>query len=160
MEFRRNGRLLLGIRYPVSAEGHPLLVELDDVEGLFADSEEVPSCSKAWVLEDVGSPEEPAGIRALHSEGDDRFDAVVGDLDAPDKGATVLEDHPEGREARSRHVRFSLPSRRGGGAVSTELVHDFGELRRIEGVVVDEDRHAHYVVDEEGRVALRTLVFD
>ncbi len=160
MEFRRNGRLLLGIRYPVSAEGHPLLVEIDDVEALFDGSDELPSASKAWVLEDVGSPEEPTGIRALHSDGDDRFDAIVGDLDAPDKGATVLEDHPEGREARSRHVRFSLPARRGGGGVKTELVHDFGDLRRIEGVVVDENGHAHYVVDEEGQVALRTLLFD
>ena len=160
LEFRPNGRALLGLRYPVTADGHPLLVELDDVEALFAEPDAVPSASGVWVLSNVGTTEVPAGVRALHTSGGDSFDAVVGDLDAPGKGAVVLEDHPEGVEAPSRHVRFKLPPRRRGGRVSAETVHNFGPLRRVEGVVVDDEGHAHYVVDEEGRVALRTLVFD
>jgi len=160
MEFRSDGRALLGLRYPVTAAGHPVLLELEDVDALFADPDIVPTCRNVWILEDVGDGDEPAGVRALHTSGDDRFDAIVGDLDAPDKGATVLEDHPQGAEARSRHVRFELPLLAGGGAVSTETVHDFGDVRRIEGVVVDDEGHSHYVIDEEGRVALRTLVFD
>jgi len=160
MEFRSNGRALLGLRYPTTAAGHPVLVELDDVESLFDDPDSVPQCSNVWVLEDVGDLDEPAGVRALHTDGDDRFDAIVGDLDAPDKGAVVLEDHPQGTEARSRHLRFELPLLAAGGAVTTELLHDFGEIRRVEGVVVDEQGHHHYVIDEEGRVALRTLVID
>ena len=72
----------------------------------------------------------------------------------------MLEDHPEGGNAPSEHVRFRLPLTAGGGPVAAERVHGFGELRRVEGIAVDAEGHAHYVIDEEGRVALRTLIFD
>jgi hypothetical protein len=160
MEFRANGDALLGVRYPVTADGHPMFIELCDVDALFDDPDLVPRCRNVWVLDNVGDPVAPAGVRALHTHGGDEFDAVVGDLDAPDKGATVLEDHPEGREAPSRHVRFQLPPRRAGGNVQAETIHDFGDVRRVEGIVVDENGHGHYVLDEEGHVALRTLLFD
>lgn len=158
MEFRPNGKALLGVRYPVTADGQPLLIEVSDIDAIFDDPDAVPECRNVWVLEGVGAAGAPAGLRALHTSGDDVFDAVVGDLDAPDKGATVLEDHPEGRQAPSRHVRFKLPPRKAGGAVSAETLHDFGDVRRVEGIVVDDDGHAHYVLDEDGRVGLRTLV--
>jgi hypothetical protein len=159
-EFRADGRLLLGLRYPVTAAGHPILVELHDVAALFGSSDAVPECGNVWVLENIGSPEAPAGFRGLDSGGDDRFDAIVGDLDAAGKSATVLEDHPEGGNAASEHVRFSLPLTAGGGSVQAEVIHHFGGLRRIEGVALDHEGHAHYVIDEEGHVALRTLVFE
>lgn len=158
MEFRADGKALLGLRYPVTADGHPLLVELDDLDALFDEPETVPCCSNVWVLDDVGSRDEPAGIRALHTLGDNRFDAIVGDLDASGKGATILKDHPEGAASRSFHVRFELPLLAAGGDVTTETVHDFGDVRRVEGLVVDDEGHRHYVLDEEGRVALQTLV--
>jgi hypothetical protein len=157
-EFRADGRLLLGLRYPTTAEGHPLLVELYDADTLFDGAE--PRCGNVWVLENVGSTDAPAGLRGLETRGDDRFDAIVGDLDAAGKSATVLEDHPEGGNADSEHVRFRLPLTAGGGSVSCERVHDFGALRRVEGVAVDFEGHAHYVIDEEGHVALRTLIFE
>jgi hypothetical protein len=160
MEFRASGRLLLGLRYPVSAEGHPLLVELDDVEALFAEPDAVPRCTRVWELIDVGDRDAPMGVRALHTRGDDRFDAIVGDLDAAGKGATILADHPEGGRAASRHISFALPLLAGGGAVRTETVHEFGAIKRVEGIALAPDGHAHYVIDEEGHVALRTLVFE
>jgi hypothetical protein len=159
-EFRANGNLLLGIRYPVTADGHPLLVELENVSELFDDPNAVPRCGKVWVLGDVGGVEAPAGLRGLDTRGGDRFDAVIGDLDASGKSATVLEDHPEGARAASEHVRFELPTDTDGGVVSAKVVHHFGDIRRVEGVAVDHEGHAHYVIDEEGHVALRTLVFD
>jgi hypothetical protein len=159
-EFRADGRLLLGLRYPVTADGHPILVELHDVEALFADADALPRCGAVWVLENVGTAAAPAGFRGLDSFGNDRFEAIVGDLDAAGKSATVLADHPEGGRADSQHVRFVLPLTAGGGGVHAAHVHDFGALRRIEGVALDHEGHAHYVIDEEGHVALRTLVFD
>ncbi|WP_132150252.1 hypothetical protein [Kribbella antiqua] len=159
-EFRANGRLLLGLRYPVSADGHPLLVELDNVDELFDDPNAVPRCGNVWVLGDAGSVEAPAGLRGLDTRGGDHFDAVIGDLDASGKSATVLADHPEGALAASEHVRFELPTDTAGGVVSTKVIHHFGDIRRVEGVAVDHDGHAHYVIDEEGHVALRNLVFD
>ncbi|WP_433166617.1 hypothetical protein [Kribbella sp. CA-247076] len=159
-EFRPDGRLLLGLRYPVTADGHPVLVELENVDELFADPDAVPRCGNVWVLGDVGSVEAPAGFRALDTRGGDSFDAIIGDLDASGKSATVLADHPEGARADSEHVRFQLPPDTNGGIVSADVVHHFGDIRRIEGVAVDHEGHAHYVIDEEGHVALRTLVFD
>jgi hypothetical protein len=159
-DFRADGRLLLGLRYPVTAEGHPLLVELSDVNALFTDPDEIPRTGSVWVLEDVGSPEAPCGIRALHAEGEDRFDAIAGDLDAAKKGATVLADHPAGAAAQSVHVRFDLPLTASGGSVTGRRLHEFGAIRRVEGVALAPDGHAHYVIDEEGHVGLRTLLLD
>ncbi|MGW6195856.1 hypothetical protein ACWF0M_06880 [Kribbella sp. NPDC055110] len=158
-EFRANGNLLLGLRYPVTADGHPVLVELENVDELFDDANAVPRCGNVWILGDVGGVEAPAGLRALDTRGGDVFDAVVGDLDASGKSATVLADHPEGALADSEHVRFELPPE-SGGVVGSKVVHHFGDVRRVEGVAVDDEGHAHYVIDEEGHVALRTLVFE
>jgi hypothetical protein len=160
IEFRASGHLLLGLRYPVSAHGHPLLVELDDVDVLFADPDAVPACSHVWELMNAGDGDAPMGIRALHTGGDDIFDAVVGDLDAAGKGATVLADHPAGGRAASRHVRFSLQPAADGGAVPVDTIHQFGPVKRVEGVALAPDGHAHYVIDEEGHVALRTLLLE
>lgn len=159
-EFRADGRLLLGLRYPVTADGHPLLVEVHDLEQLFADPDAAPRCGNVWVLGDAGDTDAPAGLRGLDTRGGDRFDAIVGDLDAAGKSATVLDDHPQGGNAHSQHIRFELPLTAGGGQVTSERVHDFGELRRVEGVAVDAGGHAHYVIDEEGHVGLRTLVLE
>jgi hypothetical protein len=160
IEFRAGGALLLGLRYPVTAQGHPLLVEVPSPGTLFADPDAVPRCANVWVLDGAGSADAPAGLRGLDSHGDDTFDALVGDLDAAGKSATVLEDHPQGSRAASEHVRFSLPQAASGGQVTAERVHHFGAQRRVEGVTIDDEGHAHYVIDEEGQVALRTLVHD
>lgn len=157
-EFRADGRLLLGLRYPVTAGGHPLLVEIHDVDALFADPDALPRAGGVWWLENVGSAEAPTGFRGLDTHGGDRFDAIVGDLDAAGKSATVLGDHPEGGRADSEHVRFSLPAVGSGGPVSSECAYHFGDVRRVEGVTIDHEGHAHYVIDEEGHVALRTLL--
>jgi hypothetical protein len=159
-EFRADGRLLLGLRYPVTADGHPLLVEIHDVESLFDDPDALPRAGSVWWLETAGSSAAPAGVRGLDTHGDDRFDAIVGDLDAANKSATVLEDHPEGGRAESEHVSFSLPATAAGGPVAAERLHGFGAIRRVEGVTVDHEGHAHFVIDEEGHVALRTLVIE
>ena len=159
-EFRADGRLLIGLRYPVTADGHPIMVELSGVEDIFANPDGDLRCGNVWVVADAGSKDAPVGFRALDSHGDDTFDAIVGDLDAIGKNATVLEDHPEGAKAASEHRRFSLPLTASGGTVTSELVHHFGEQRRVEGVTVDADGHSHYVIDEEGHVALRTLLVD
>ena len=157
-EFRPSGRLLLGLRYPVTADGNPILVELDDPEAVFEDPDQIPRCSHVWVLDGAGAPEAPAGIRALHGEGADRYHAVVGDLDAAGKGAVILEDHPEAARATSRHLRFELPMLAAGGPVQNELLHDFGDVRRVEGLAVDDAGRSFYVIDQDGSVNLRTAV--
>jgi hypothetical protein len=157
VEFRGNGNLLLGLRYPATAEGAPLLVEMEGVERLFEDAGSPPRCTAVWWLEGVGNPEQPVGIRAVCSDGVDRFHAIVGNLESTGKSSAILADHPEGTRAPSTHVRFSLPAAASGGAVMAEVVRRFDDVRRVEGVAVTADGEAHYVIDREGDVALRTL---
>jgi hypothetical protein len=156
-DFRGDGRLLLGLRYPVSADGHPLLVELDDIAAMFADPDTIPNCRSVWMLEDVGDTTVPMGVRALQARGADRFDAIVGDLDAAGKGATIIADHPEGLNAPSQHVEFELPLAAAGGSLTTKTIVRFGDERRVEGVASAGNGDRHYVIDEKGRVTLRAV---
>ncbi|MBE2315939.1 hypothetical protein DVA67_008130 [Solirubrobacter sp. CPCC 204708] len=158
MEFTAEGSLLLGLRYPVTAEGHPLLVEILHPETLFEDPDALPEPGRVFHLQNIGSAAAPAGFRALDTRDGHSFDAVIGDLDAANKSATVLEDHPEGGEAASEHVRFTVAGE--GAGLTAECVHHFGEIRRVEGVAIDHEGHSHFVIDEEGHVALRTLVVE
>lgn len=155
--FRDGGALLLGLRFPTSADGLPLLVEVADVDELFAEDDPPPRCGAVWALHGAGTRAEPTGVRALHHSGADAFQVVVGSLDAKDKGSALLADHPEGAAAPSAHWRFGLDGD-GGGAVAAELVHAFGELDRIEGIADGPGGHTLYVVDEESRVDLRFLL--
>jgi hypothetical protein len=151
-DFRAGGGLLLGLRYPTSAEGYPLLVELSGVSELFEDNADQVHGTAVWTIEGMGSPDAPSGVRGLHADDGERFDAVVGDVD--------VEEHPEGEGASSAHVRFSIPRESsGGGAVTgVRTVHEFGDQRHVEGVADGGDGHMHYVIDRDGRVALRTLL--
>lgn len=150
--FRPGGSLLMGLRFPVTADGHPLLVELADVDALFAD-DGFPRCGPVWCLHEIGTRELPTGVRGLHHSGDDRYQMIAGSLDAEGKDSVLLEDHPEAGAARSAHWRFTL----GEPAVQ---VHDFGEEARVEGVADGPDRHSLYVVDAEARVDLRFLLVE
>ena len=151
-DFRADGRLLLGLRYPTSAGGDPLLVELEDVEALF-EGDSVRG-SAVWTLEGVGSPDEPSGVRGLHADDGERFDAVTGDVD--------VDEHPEGEGSPSAHVRFTLPAEASGGGALTGVrtLHEFGDQRHVEGVADGGDGHVHYVIDRDGKVALRTLLIE
>lgn len=156
--FRSDGRMLLGLRYPVTTDGQSLLVELNDPDVVFADPDVTPACGSVWYLENVGSDQEPVGLRALHADGPDHFHAVVGDLDSG--STTILADHPEGDRATSTHVRFSLPLAAAGGAVRCETVRRFDDIKRVEGIVTDEAGNSHYVIDRDNQVALRTLLVE
>ncbi len=159
--FRPNGTLLLGLRHPVSADGHALLVELDDVGTLFTQPDAIPDCRHVWALEGIGTRHEPVGVRALHTAGGDRYHAIVGSLEASGKEATLLEDHPEAGLATSTHVRFELPANSRGGAVETDVVRRFEGEHGVEGLATSGDGHdTHYVIDQEGQVALRTLIVE
>jgi hypothetical protein len=151
-DFRANGRLLLGLRYPTSAGGDPLLVELDDVAALFGG--DPARATAVWALEGVGRPDDPSGVRGLHADDGENFDAVVGDVD--------VDEHPEGEGSPSAHVRFTLPAGASGGGEVTGLrtLHEFGDQRHVEGVADGGDGHVHYVIDRDGKVALRTLLIE
>jgi hypothetical protein len=153
--FGPEGRLVLGLRFPPTADGHALLVELDDVGALFAAPGAVPRCAAVWVLGGAGGPQAPVGVRALHHGGDGVFDVIAGCLD--ERGAPLLGGRDEGARAGCSHWRFRLPAGAAGGTLPASLVHDFGALDHVEGVASGPDGAPLYVVDADGEVDLRFL---
>ncbi len=160
--FRPSGNLLLGLRYPVTRDGHPLLVEVEGIERLFDDGPEGPEARAVWVLADLGSAAEPRGVRALEELGD-AIHLITGNLDSDPEESVVLQDHPEGQRARSRHHRVLLPEpghashagNAGGAAeVRAEPVGDLGDEAKVEGLAVDGEGNFCYVMDDD-KIRLR-----
>jgi hypothetical protein len=158
--FRADGNLLLGLRFPVTATGAPVLVELAGVPAYFDGGAE-PSVAAVWHLDGPGSEAAPVGFRALNPHGR-TFDCVLGNLDATDKDSLLIECYPHGGPALSSHWRFDLADHDDGGPVRAEHVHSRlgDDEQRVEGIALGPDGHTLYVVDEEGKVGMRLLVVE
>jgi hypothetical protein len=152
--FRPNGNLLLALRFPTTAEGEPILVELAGVPAMF-DEDAEPAVVRVWELAGVSPSDALVGFRALSRSGPDVYDAIIGSIDATDKGSVLLEDHPEGAIAHCSHWRFTLPAEDAPDAgVAAELIRDFPGLRNVEGLAV-ESGQTFYVTDEDHRIQVR-----
>lgn len=150
--FTRRGTLLLGLRFPVTDQGAPILVEIEQVEGMFdADTRTWPRVARAYAVTGVTPAGTLTGFRALTAVDGDRFEAVVGSIDATGKGSVLLEDHPEGGDVLCRHIRFTVDG--GGPAVAAEVVAELKPFRNVEGLAVVDGEH-FYVTDEDDRIAL------
>jgi hypothetical protein len=154
--FRSNGALLLGLRYPATRDGHPILVEIEGIEKLFRNPPDDPAVRQLWVMKGVGTAREPRGIRALEEKGDS-FLAITGSLDSTPEESAILQDHPEGERADSCLHRFTLPEAppRWSG-VEAEHIQDLGVDSKAEGIAADTEGHLWYVLDDE-RIRLRRL---
>jgi hypothetical protein len=152
--FTPSGTLLLGLRFPVTEKGEPVLVEVAGVEGMFDDDARTwPEVVGAYALAGVTPPGTLVGFRALTAVGEGTYDAVVGSIDALGKGSVLLDDHPTGGDVPSRHVRFRLPGEPGARDVPAELVTDLAPFHNVEGLAVV-DGQPIYVTDEDHRVAI------
>jgi hypothetical protein len=146
--FMPSGNLLLGLRYPVTRQGQPILLELSNAEAFFQDGVQ-PEVRAVRVL-DVGSPEEPRGFRALERVGDE-IHAITGNLDSSPDASVVVQEHPEGAGAISHHHRliFQDGPQRSSGKVHAERIHIVEDETRIEGLSTDSDGKFWYVLDDE-----------
>jgi hypothetical protein len=146
--FTPDGTLLLGLRFPVTEKGEPILVEVAGVAGMFdSHPRSWPSVVGAYALTGVTPPGVLTGFRALTANGDGTYDAVIGSIDALGKGSVLLDDHPAGGDVTSRHVRFALPDATG------ELVADLAPFHNVEGLSRVNGQRI-YVTDEDHRVAI------
>jgi hypothetical protein len=164
--FTPTGTLLIGLRFPVTDQGEPILVELAGVAGMFDDDPRTwPRVDRAYVLTGGTPVGELTGVRALSADGDGSYAAVIGSIDALGKGSVLLDEHPAGGDVTCRHVRFRLPGLRpegigrssvaepAGPALPVELVADLAPLHNVEGLA-EVDGERFYVTDEDHRVAL------
>ena len=159
--FTPAGSLLLGLRFPVTDRGEPILIEVTGMADMF-ESGAWPRVVRAYALTGVTPVGALTGIRGLSAGADGSYAAVIGSIDALGKGSVLLDDHPTGGDVTSRHVRFRLPADperamprpdRGRREVPAELVADLAPLHNVEGLAEVEDGHL-YVTDEDQRIAL------
>ena len=151
--FTSDGTLLLGLRFPVTEKGEPILVELDGTAEMFT-ADRWPAVVAAYALTGVTPPGALTGFRALSALGGGWYAAVIGSVDALGKGSVLLDDHPAGGDVTCQHVRFRLPSDPAGPALPGERVADLAPLRNVEGLA-EVDGEPWYVTDEDHRIELR-----
>lgn len=152
--FRESGALLLGLRFPTTADGRPVLVEIEGIERLFESGEEPPRVLGFWVIDAVGREGEMAGVRDLALAGDE-LHLVTGNIDSKQGGSVLIKDYPGGRNTVATHFQTTLPPEAPPGSLEAKFVREFPALPRVEGIAITEDRRFFYVTDEDEGVHLR-----
>lgn len=106
-EFLSDGTAFLGLRWPVTAEGRPLVVAVAGIPEWFSDGD-LPRVTAVHVLAAIGDNGSLAGVRDLTLAAG-RLHVVTGNIDSHDKGSVLLEDHPDGADIVSTHFSCPLP---------------------------------------------------
>ena len=156
--FRADGTLLLGLRFPVAADGRPILVELEGVERLFEPGDRLPEVRGFWVVDAVGRDGDMAGVRDLAIVGPadgEELHLVTGNVDSRDKPSVLVQDYPGGRHTVATHFRCVLSPDAHSGFLQATFVREFPSLPRVEGIAITEDGRFFYVTDEDEGVHLR-----
>jgi hypothetical protein len=150
----RDGSLLLGLRFPVAADGRPILVELAGIERLFEPGNRLPEVEGFWIVDAVGRNGEMAGVRDLAIVGDE-LHLVTGNVDSREGQSVLTQDYPGGRDTIATHFRCTLPPDRHSGSLTAEFLREFPTLPRVEGIAITDDGRFFYVTDEDEGVYLR-----
>jgi hypothetical protein len=156
--FRESGTLLLGLRFPTTAEGRPILIELRGIDRFFDPGEALPEVVGFWTVDAVGKNGDIAGVRDLslvRTEHGEELHLVTGNVDSRDKQSVLVKDYAGGRETVATHFRCELPLGAHSGELEGEFVREFPSLPRVEGIAVTEGARAFYVTDEDEGVHLR-----
>jgi hypothetical protein len=157
--FDDQGGLLLGLRFPVTASGQPIIVELGEIEGAFGSPGWWPVVRAIRVLTGAGSPRAPVGIRDLELSGD-ALHVLVGGIEPE------LVEHAPAPSARAFEHRVGRWTRRAKAAsLPTRLVRRFRPGQRVEGLAGDGAGGFAYVAERlpgidppaKGRVAVLSL---
>jgi hypothetical protein len=156
--FRESGTLWLGLRFPVSAEGYPILVELEGIDRLLVPGNSLPEVRGFWVVDAVGRDGDIAGVRdlaILSTERGEELHLVTGNVDSRDKESVLIQDYPGGQNTVATHFRSALPPEDHSCTLKGEFVREFPDLPRVEGIAITEDGRFFYVTDEDEGVHLR-----
>jgi hypothetical protein len=153
--FRRNGNLLIGLRFPVAADGRPILVEIDGIDRLFEGA--MPEVRGLWTVDAIGRDGAMAGVRDLAlvaRDGGEELHLVTGNVDSRKAGSILIEDYPDGSATVSTHFRCAMPPEAHAGNLTGEFVREFPTLPRVEGITITDDGRFFYVTDEDEGVHL------
>jgi hypothetical protein len=155
-EFLADGTAFLGLRWPVIADGRPLVVAIAGIPEWFSGGD-LPAVTAVHVIDAVGDGGRLAGVRDL-AIATGRLHVVTGNIDSRDKDSVLLEDHPDGADTVNTHFSCPLPPANRDTSVRAEVVRAFPDMPRIEGIAV-EFGHVFYVSDEDEGVEMRFTAF-
>lgn len=144
--FLPTGSLLLGLRYPVSKAGRPILIELEGIDWLFERGE--PSVIGVRVISNVGSTRAPAGIRELdYAAGE--IHLITGSLESAPEKSVLLQEHAESGRAPNEHWTVPLGEwPRGPIELKGTRIRRFEGGANVEGIALQAGRF-WYVHDDE-----------
>lgn len=149
-------RAFVGLRFPMSLQGEPILVEIEGILRLFEEGAAPPKATRAFALAGAGTRGRETGVRGLEVHGD-ALHIITGPIDSAHKGSSVTLDYPGSKYATCRHWRLSLASLPADSQrVQAELVRDFGEHAHIEGLCrgSEDDSAWYYIADFDERILL------
>jgi hypothetical protein len=149
--FLDSGQLALGLRYPVTKQGEPLVVVLDDADAFFQPNK-FPKVVAVWILRGVGTPAQLRGLREINS-GNGEIQAIVGSIERLSPESPILKDHPDADKVTSEHRAFTAPAMEA-KAVEARLIRSLSPAGNVEGVSVD-DCGDWYLFDEDAKVRVR-----
>ena len=157
--FDDQGGLVVGLRFPVTASGQPIIVELKELAGAFRSAGWWPAVRAIRIVTGAGSSRAPMGVRDLELSGDD-LHLLVGGIDQE------LVDHAPPPSARPFEHRIGRWTGRGASSkLPTRLVRRFQPGQRVEGLAGDSAGGFAYVAEclsgvdrpAKGRVAVLSL---
>ena len=153
-EFTPSGDMLLGLRFPVAADGRPLVVQVAGWTSLFEEPLGMPAVTGVWPIAAIGRDGSMAGVRDLCFV-DDELHAITGDLDSAGKGSVIREDLPGGNDTVSTHFAMRMPTA-SEPAPPPRVIREFPDHPRIEGLAADGGGRFFYVSDEDEAIVVRT----
>jgi hypothetical protein len=146
--FLPNGRLLLGLRHPTTADGHPILVEIDGIDRAFEPGRADEVCvTRVFSLTTIGTRSRPAGVRELDQRGS-TIHVLVGNLDSHSQESQVVADNDRADDAPSEHHTFELPFD-DRTEVPAKLERRLAGESNVEGFALFEDGSTWYARDDE-----------
>jgi hypothetical protein len=146
--FLPGGHLLLGLRYPTTADGHPILVEVEGIDRYFERRAASPEVTAVRVVGNVGSRAAPAGVRELDALGAE-IHLVTGNLDGKPDESRILAGIPGAADAPNEHWTIGLAlGAAGPKVVRGERVRGFARGATVEGLALVDDE-VWYAHDDE-----------
>jgi hypothetical protein len=149
--FLPDGSCVLGLRFPVTDSGQPILLRCRGLGTLF-DEEPRLEMSVAGILAH-GQRDRAVGVRGLQPAGD-RLHLLTGPIGSVDKTSSVARDYPGSALASCEHWSLGLDAIEQGGTLEASLVRRF-EDQSIEGLAPGRDGKWFYSVDVAGAVELQ-----
>lgn len=153
LEFADDGSAWLGLRYPATNEGHPLIARVSGLPQLFGSLHHPLKLESLLVLRSIGSADVPAGVRALERNGAE-LHVLVGPAGDADRYGTIGADHPNTRRGACEHWCYGVPSR-ASGELRGERVRAFAPGGLAEGVTRTRSGAFVYAIDSRHHVELR-----